>query len=108
MIGLVVDEVAAQKERMTLGERQTETKTFGEVVDFDKRLENQLLSLVGQAWTHILNNEEKDVVVFMDKDYEHKLMGIHPCDNTATVYVNCRDVAKLIKEHGNELHFVKM
>ena len=35
MIGLVVDEVAAQKERMTLGERQTETKTFGEVVDLD-------------------------------------------------------------------------
>ena len=25
---------------MTLGERQTETKTFGEVVDFDKRLVN--------------------------------------------------------------------
>ena len=40
MIDLVVDEVAAQKERMTLGERQTETKTFGEVVDFDKRLVN--------------------------------------------------------------------
>ena len=56
----------------------------------------------------ILNNEEKDVVVFIDKDYENKLMGIHPCDNTATVYVNCRDVAKLIKDHGNELHFVKM
>ena len=64
MIGLVVDEVAAQKERMTLGERQTETKTFGEVVDFDKRLVNKLLSLVGQAWTHILNNEENmDVVL---------------------------------------------
>ena len=56
----------------------------------------------------ILNNEEKDVVVFIDKDYENKLMGIHPCDNTATVYVNCRDVAKLINDHGNELHFVKM
>ena len=56
----------------------------------------------------ILANEEKDVVVYFDKDYENKLMGIHPCDNTATVYVNCRDVAKLIKAHGNELHFVKL
>lgn len=56
----------------------------------------------------ILANEEKDVIVYMDKDYEHKLMGIHPCDNTATVYINTRDVAKLIKDHGNELHFVKM
>jgi Ala-tRNA(Pro) deacylase len=56
----------------------------------------------------ILNNKDKDVVVYLDKDFEHKLMGIHPCDNTATVYVSCRDVAKLIKDHGNELHFVKM
>ena len=56
----------------------------------------------------ILANEEKDVIVYIDKDYEHKLMGIHPCDNTATVYINTRDVAKLIKDHGNELHFAKM
>ena len=56
----------------------------------------------------ILNNEDRDVVVYLDKDFEHKLMGIHPCDNTATVYVSCRDVAKLIRDHGNELHFVKL
>lgn len=56
----------------------------------------------------ILNNDDRDVVVYIDKDFEHKLMGIHPCDNTATVYLNCRDVAKLIRDHGNELHFVKL
>ena len=56
----------------------------------------------------ILANDEKDVVVYIDKDFENKLMGIHPCDNTATVYINTRDVVKLIKKHGNELHFVKM
>jgi len=56
----------------------------------------------------ILANEEKDVVVYIDKDFENKLMGIHPCDNTATVFINTRDVVKLIKKHGNELHFVKM
>lgn len=56
----------------------------------------------------VLANEEKDVIVYIDKDYENKIMGIHPCDNTATVFVNCRDVAKLIKAHGNELHFVKL
>ncbi len=56
----------------------------------------------------VLNNEDKDVVVYMDKDYENKLMGIHPCDNTATVYIKTRDISKLIKDHGNELHFVKL
>ena len=56
----------------------------------------------------ILNNDEKDVIVFMDKDFEHKVMGIHPCDNTATVYISARDVSKIIKDHGNELHFIKL
>ena len=56
----------------------------------------------------ILNNEEKDVIVYFDKDYENKIMGIHPCDNTATVFVNTRDVVKLLKEHGNEIHFTKI
>ena len=56
----------------------------------------------------ILANEEKDIIVFLDKDYENKIMGIHPCDNTATVFVNTRDVVKLLKEHGNEIHFIKM
>lgn len=45
MIGLVVDEVATQSERMALGERQTETKTFGEVVDFDSYSLKKLISL---------------------------------------------------------------
>lgn len=56
----------------------------------------------------ILNNDNKDVIVYMDKDFENKLMGVHPCDNTATVFMSCRDVSKLIKDHGNELHFVKL
>ena len=56
----------------------------------------------------ILANEEKDVIVYLDKDYENKIMGIHPCDNTATLFVNTRDVVKLLKEHGNEIHFIKM
>lgn len=56
----------------------------------------------------ILANEEKDIIVYLDKDYENKIMGIHPCDNTATVFVKTRDVVKLLKEHGNEIHFIKM
>lgn len=56
----------------------------------------------------LLANEEKDVVIYIDRDFENSLMGIHPCDNTATVYINTRDVVKLIKAHGNELHFVKL
>ncbi len=56
----------------------------------------------------ILNNIDHDVIVYIDKDFENKLMGVHPCDNTATVYINCRDVTKLLKANGNEVHFVNL
>ena len=56
----------------------------------------------------ILNNEDKDVIVFLDSDYENKIIGLHPCDNTATVFLKTTDIVNLIKEHGNELHFVKL
>ena len=29
-------------------------------------------------------------------------MGVHPNDNTATVYMKADDVLRLIREHGNE------
>ena len=34
-------------------------------------------------------------------------MGIHPNENTATVYVKTEDVARLITAHGNELNFAR-
>ena len=56
----------------------------------------------------VLNNDEKDVIVFLDKDFENTLMGIHPCDNTATVFIKSSDVVSLIQEHGNQVQFVEI
>ena len=86
-------------------EHETRPLSFASEADLDAKL-----GLYPGAVTPlgVLNNEDKSVIVYIDKDFEHKTMGIHPCDNTATVYVNCRDVVKLIKDHGNELHFTKL
>ena len=86
-------------------EHETRPLSFASESDLDAKL-----GLYPGAVTPlgVLNNEDKSVIVYIDKDFEHKIMGIHPCDNTATVYINCRDVVKLIKDHGNELHFTKL
>lgn len=49
----------------------------------------------------ILNNTEKNVVVVFDSSLQGQRIGIHPMDNTATVFLPLEDVRKLIDEHGN-------
>ena len=56
----------------------------------------------------ILANEERDIRVFIDREFEEGTIGVHPCDNTATVYLDCRDLAALITEHGNGFEFMEI
>lgn len=51
----------------------------------------------------ILNNEERDVKFFMDEDFlkDDGLIGIHPNDNTATVFLQAKDLQQILTEHGN-------
>lgn len=51
----------------------------------------------------ILNNEEKDVQFFMDEDFlkDDGLIGVHPNDNTATVFLKATDLQGVLTEHGN-------
>ena len=56
----------------------------------------------------ILNDESKSVVMVFDEDLQgSKAVGVHPNDNTASVWFTFEDLCKLIKEHGNEILFVK-
>ena len=55
----------------------------------------------------LLNDASRRVIVYFDEDFRGKLMGIHPNENTATVYIKSEDVARLIEERGNELHFAR-
>ena len=58
----------------------------------------------------ILNDKEIKVKVFIDKDFIELpgLIGIHPNDNTATVWLKTEDLINLIKEHGNEVNIVQI
>ena len=48
-----------------------------------------------------LNDESRTVTVVLDRDLEGRTVGVHPMENTATVFLALEDVKKLIGEHGN-------
>ena len=55
----------------------------------------------------ILNDTDKKVIVYIDK-YFNDIIGIHPNDNTATIYLKVEDLIDIIKSHGNEVHIVEI
>lgn len=56
----------------------------------------------------LLNDDERRVHFFLDDDFSGNLIGIHPNDNTATVWLQTDDLIKLIAEHGNEVETVAL
>lgn len=55
----------------------------------------------------ILNDSDKKVQVIIDKSFEGQLIGVHPNDNTATVWLRCDDLTKITADHGNNVIFVE-
>lgn len=56
----------------------------------------------------ILNDKECKVQFFIDKEfiYSNSLIGVHPNDNTATVWLKTEDLINIIKEHGNTINII--
>ena len=53
-----------------------------------------------------LNDAEHRVTVLLDEDYRGKLIGIHPCDNTATVFLPADRLAELLRQQGTAVEFI--
>ncbi len=62
----------------------------------------EILGLVKGAVTPfgLLNDKEKKVQFFIGKEFVSGRLGIHPNENTATVWIKTRDLCALIKEYG--------
>ena len=58
----------------------------------------------------LLNDNECKVQFCIDKDFfnESELIGVHPNDNTATVWLKTKDLINIIKEQGNIVHIVEL
>ena len=77
--------------------------------------ENDLMSLLGLipgAVTPLgtLNDKENRVVFYMDGEFlgGSGIIGIHPNDNTATVWLKADDLVKIIKDHGTEVNIFEI
>ena len=71
-----------------------------------------ILGLIPGAVTPLglLNDSEKKVVFYIDETFQEGpgLVGVHPNDNTATVWMKTSDLIRIIQAHGNEVHVVKL
>ncbi|MBE6877750.1 MAG: prolyl-tRNA synthetase associated domain-containing protein [Ruminococcaceae bacterium] len=56
----------------------------------------------------ILNDESESVIMVFDRDLVgDTAVGVHPNDNTATIWLDFKDLKGIIKQHGNEIIFAK-
>lgn len=67
-------------------------------------LENGYVSPFG-----VINDESQSVIFIFDKEVqEQKRVGFHPNTNKATVYLDFKDVRKIIEDHGNDVVFIRL
>lgn len=68
----------------------------------------EIMGLIPGAVTPlgILSDTERRVQLFLDSEFTDQsggIIGVHPNDNTATVWLKSEDLVRIIREHGNKL-----
>ena len=56
----------------------------------------------------ILNDAERRIHFYLDAAFAGNKIGVHPNDNTATVWICADDLINLIREHGNDAEYVQV
>ena len=58
----------------------------------------------------ILNDTEKKVHFYLDEHFleEPGLVGVHPNDNTATVWLKTEDLIRILEEHEHDVTLVSL
>ena len=56
----------------------------------------------------LLSDTERKVHFYLDAEFAGNKIGIHPNDNTATIWLQTADLVKLITAHGNAVEFVEL
>lgn len=56
----------------------------------------------------LLDDEERKVTLYLDADFSGGIIGVHPNNNTATVWMSAEDLVRIIEEHGNEVHVIRL
>lgn len=58
----------------------------------------------------LLNDAERKVAFYLDDGFCQGagLIGVHPNDNTATVWLKTEDLVQILREHGSPVHIVTL
>ena len=56
----------------------------------------------------LLCDKDRRVELYLDEAFRSGLIGVHPNDNTATVWLQTEDLVALIEVHGNPVHMVSL
>lgn len=58
----------------------------------------------------LLNDKDLKVEFYLDQDFLEgkQIIGVHPNDNTATLWLKVTDLIEIIKEHGNKVNIMKL
>ena len=56
----------------------------------------------------VLNDSERCVQVYLDAAFRGGHIGVHPNENTATVWLRTEDLLAVIREHGNEAEYTEI
>ena len=58
----------------------------------------------------LLNDRNLKVTFYLDKDFlnDKQIIGVHPNENTATLWLKVTDLIDIIKEHGNQVNIVEL
>ena len=56
----------------------------------------------------LLNVEEAPITLYLDSEFKDSIIGIHPNENTATVWLQGDDLVALLRENGCEVEIVEI
>lgn len=56
----------------------------------------------------LLNVEEAPITMYLDAEFKDSIIGIHPNENTATVWLQGDDLVTLLRENGCEVEIVEI
>ena len=56
----------------------------------------------------LLNDAECRVQLFLDAEFDGQIIGIHPNDNTATVWIPAADLVSLLRAHDSPVEWVTL
>ena len=55
----------------------------------------------------LLNDAECRVHFYLDREFLGHIIGVHPNDNTATIWLQTEDMIRVLQEHGSEVNLAE-